>query len=71
MDEDQADDLFRVATLAIEGAEELKNLKPWYRADELGHRQMVWTHEGGGRKIVTPIVEKAVINWEMHQDRAV
>lgn len=64
VDEEQADDLFRVAKEAIENAEELTNLKPWHRADELGHRQMVWTHEGGGRKVVAPIMEKAVKDWK-------
>ncbi|ROW15709.1 hypothetical protein VPNG_02130 [Cytospora leucostoma] len=60
----QADSLFRVAKAALEKDETL-GLKPWYRAGELGPRQMVWTHESGaGRKIIRPIVEDAVTNWD-------
>lgn len=60
----QADSLFRVAREALEKDETL-GLKPWYRADELGPRQMVWTHESGaGRKIIRPIVEDALTNWD-------
>ncbi|KUI56361.1 hypothetical protein VP1G_03717 [Cytospora mali] len=63
INETQADSLFRVAKEALEKDETL-GLKPWYRAGELGRRQMVWTHESGaGRKIIKPIVEDAVMNW--------
>lgn len=60
----QADSLFRVVRDALE-KEETLGLKPWYRAGELGPRQMVWTHESGaGRKVIRPIVEDAVTNWD-------
>ena len=64
VDDDQADELFRVAKQAIEQDENL-NVKPWHAADKLGRRQMVWTHEyqEGGRKYVKPLVEKAVKAW--------
>jgi exopolyphosphatase len=67
IDEEQADDLFRTVYKAIEESKELNvNLKKWHRADELGKRQMVWTHENedAGRKIVRPIIEKAVMAWK-------
>ncbi|KAI5361163.1 Putative DDH domain, DHHA2 domain, DHHA2 domain superfamily, DHH phosphoesterase superfamily [Septoria linicola] len=65
IDEDQADDLFRTVSKAIEEEPTLK-AKPWYRADELGQRQMVWTHEreDAGRKVIRPIIEKAVEAWD-------
>lgn len=66
IDETQADSLFRTVSDAIEADEQL-NVKPWKRADELGTRQMVWINqcEDCGRKIVQPIVEAAVRNWDM------
>lgn len=63
VDDDQADEIFAVLKKAIE-EDPVLNAKPWYRADELGHRQMAWTQEGGGRKIVRPIIEKAVHDWD-------
>ena len=65
VDDEQADELFRVAYEAIEKDKKL-NAKPWHRADELGKRQMVWTHEyqDGGRKYVRPLVEEAVKAWK-------
>ncbi|KAK3699955.1 hypothetical protein LTR37_016199 [Vermiconidia calcicola] len=65
VDDDQADELFRVAYEAIEKDEKL-NVKPWHRANELGKRQMVWTHEfeDGGRKYVRPLLEEAVKAWK-------
>ncbi|KAK7991160.1 hypothetical protein PG990_015440 [Apiospora arundinis] len=62
----QADSLFETVSKAIEADETLK-VKPWYRAKELGTRQMVWTHEreDAGRKIIRPIVEAAVEAWDM------
>lgn len=64
VDEDQANDLFRVVKEALEKDEHLA-LKPWHRASELAPRQMVWTHESGeGRKGIRPIVEDAVIAWD-------
>ncbi|KAI7471676.1 hypothetical protein KC351_g12025 [Hortaea werneckii] len=65
VDEGQADSLFETAKAAIEKSDDLPNLKPWHRADELGHRQMVWTHEGGGRKVVRPLVENALLKWDI------
>ncbi|KAM3422224.1 hypothetical protein BST61_g2589 [Cercospora zeina] len=64
IDEDQADDLFRTVSKAIEDEPTL-NAKPWHRADELGRRQMVWYHEreDAGRKVIRPIIEKAVESW--------
>ncbi|KAF2725144.1 DHH phosphoesterase [Polychaeton citri CBS 116435] len=63
--EDQADDLFRTVSAAIEADESLK-IKPWHKVDELGPRQMVWTleREDAGRKVIRPIVEAAVIGWD-------
>ena len=65
IDEDQADDLFRTVSKAIEEEPTLK-AKPWHRANELGKRQMVWTHEreDAGRKVIRPIIEKAVEAWD-------
>lgn len=63
IDEDQADDLFHTVVSAIENAKEFK-VVPWHDADKLGHRQMVWQHESdAGRKVIRPLVEKAVRNW--------
>ena len=64
VDDDQADELFRVVYEAIESDKNL-NVKPWHRVDELGKRQMVWNHEyeDGGRKYVRPLVEKAIKSW--------
>jgi len=66
IDEEQAYDLFATVSKAIEDSEEL-NVKPWHKADKLGKRQMVWVNqcEGCGRKVVQPIVEAAVKNWDM------
>ncbi|SMR46010.1 unnamed protein product [Zymoseptoria tritici ST99CH_1E4] len=63
--EEQADDLFRTVSKAIEDEPTLK-AKKWHRANELGKRQMVWTHEreDAGRKVIRPIIEKAVKNWD-------
>ncbi|CAK1359000.1 unnamed protein product [Cercospora beticola] len=65
IDEDQADDLFRTVSKAIE-EEPTLDAKPWHRADELGRRQMVWYHkrEDAGRKVIRPIIEKAVEAWD-------
>lgn len=63
VDEDEADEIFQIVKKAIEEHPDLK-AKPWYRAKELGRRQMVWTQEGGGRKTITPIVHKAVHDWD-------
>ena len=64
VDDDQANELFRIVSEAIEKDKNL-NVKPWHRVDELGRRQMVWTHEydDGGRKYVRPLVEEAVKAW--------
>lgn len=65
VDDNQADELFRVAKHAIENDKNL-NVKPWHDAERLGRRQMVWTHEfdDGGRKYVKPLVEAAVKAWK-------
>ena len=64
INQDQADSLFEVVYKALENEKSL-GLKRWHRADELAPRQMVWTHESGaGRKVIRPIVEKAVMGWD-------
>lgn len=47
VNEEQADELFKVVVKAIEEDENLRQngLQPWHRASELGKRQMVWRHE--------------------------
>ncbi|KAK7936598.1 dhh phosphoesterase [Apiospora aurea] len=62
----QADSLFETVSRAIEADQSL-DVKRWHRADELGTRQMVWTHEQeeAGRKVIRPLVEAAVEAWDM------
>jgi exopolyphosphatase len=62
INEPQANDLFRTVVAAVEAHPDL-DAKPWHRAEELGRRQMVWTHSGSGRKQIRPIIEKAVMGW--------
>ena len=66
IDQDQADSLFETVKSAIDNEPTLK-AKPWHGVGELGKRQMVWTHErsDAGRKVIRPIVEKAVEAWDM------
>lgn len=67
IDEEQADSLFETVSKAIEADQGL-NVKSWDRADELGKRQMVWVQgedSNAGRKVVRPLVEKAVMAWDM------
>ncbi|KAH8733052.1 hypothetical protein GQ44DRAFT_696858 [Phaeosphaeriaceae sp. PMI808] len=65
IDQDQADALFKVVKEALENNKEGVELTPWHRADELAPRQMVWTHRSdAGRKLIRPIVEDVVINWD-------
>ena len=65
IDRAQAESLFKAVAEALEGEENL-GLKRWERAGELSPMQMVWTHESGaGRKVVRPIVERAVRGWDM------
>ncbi|RBQ86370.1 hypothetical protein VDGD_00274 [Verticillium dahliae] len=65
INETQADSLFETVVKAVEADESL-NVKPWHRADELGKRQMVWTHEreDAGRKVIRPLIEGAVEAWD-------
>jgi exopolyphosphatase len=63
IDDVQADGLFKAVKEAIEKHPEL-DAKPWHRADELGKLQMAWTHSGEGRKMIRPIIEKAVESWD-------
>lgn len=65
IDQVQANDLFDTVKKAIEDEPTL-DVKPWHRADELNRRQMVWTHESedAGRKVLRPIIEKAVEGWD-------
>lgn len=61
---EQADSLFRAVKKALEESDELE-LEPWHRADDLGPRQMVWVNKANaGRKVVRPVVEKAIMNWD-------
>lgn len=61
----QADSLFQTVKEALEADESL-DLEPWHRVDELAPRQMVWIEKNGSsRKIVRPIVEKAVMDWDV------
>jgi exopolyphosphatase len=63
--QDQADSLFKLVKGALENNEEGIELTPWHRFEELGERQMVWTHRSGaGRKVIRPIVEEAVRGWD-------
>ncbi|CAH0023841.1 unnamed protein product [Clonostachys rhizophaga] len=64
IDDDKADALFQTIKDAIENDESL-NAKPWHRVNELGRRQMAWTHdlEDAGRKVIRPIIEAAVAGW--------
>lgn len=60
----QADSLFRLVKKAIEDSDAL-DLVPWERNDELSPRQIVWTdRSAASRKIVRPIVEAAVKDWD-------
>lgn len=62
--EKQADSLFRTVKKAIEENDEL-DLAPWNRNDELSPRQFVWVDQtGASRKVVRPIVENAVRDWD-------
>jgi exopolyphosphatase len=65
VNDQQADELFRLISATIEKDEKLM-AKPWHRVAELGKRQMAWTNfcEDCGRKYVRPLVEQAVMNWK-------
>ena len=65
VNDEQADELFRLISDTIEKDEKL-NANPWHRVSELGRRQMVWTNtcEDCGRKYVRPLVEQAVLSWK-------
>lgn len=65
IDQAQANDLFDTVVKAVE-EEPTLDVKPWHRVHELGRRQMVWTHtrEDAGRKVIRPIIEKAVEGWD-------
>lgn len=65
VDDEQADALFKVVKQALENNKAGIKLKPWHRADELKHRQMVWTHQSdAGRKVIRPLVEEAILGWK-------
>lgn len=67
IDDDQADSLFKTVSDAIEQDKGL-DVRPWHRADELGPRRMVWVQgedSDAGRKVIRPLVEKAVEAWDM------
>lgn len=60
----QADSLFHTVKQALEANEQL-DLVPWHRNSELAPRQIVWIEKNvSSRKIVRPIVEKAVRDWD-------
>ncbi|KAF3767139.1 DHH phosphoesterase [Cryphonectria parasitica EP155] len=64
INQEQADALFRTVKKALEDNNDL-DLVPWHRSDELSPRQMVWVEKSGAsRKVVKPIVEEAVMNWD-------
>lgn len=64
IDEIQANSLFQCVKKAMEENEEL-DLVPWHRNSELAPRQVVWIdRSGAGRKIVRPVVERAVMSWD-------
>ncbi|KAJ1032483.1 hypothetical protein NDA16_000507 [Ustilago loliicola] len=60
----QADDLFKTISEALGASFDLKKHPKMKHAHSL-KRQIVWSHddESAGRKIVRPIVEKAVKEW--------
>ena len=64
IDEAEAERLFNDVKRDIEASRELI-LEPWYNGRNMGRWRCAWTHhrEDGGRKIVRPIVEKAVRHW--------
>lgn len=60
----QADSLFQTVKRAMEANEDL-DLVPWHRNGELAPRQIVWIEKhGSSRKVIRPIVEKAVKDWD-------
>ena len=67
INQEQADSLFKVIKKALENNNEGIKLVPWHRVDEIAPRQMVWTHKSGaGRKVFRPIVEDAVMAWDLN-----
>lgn len=64
IDDTEAERLFNDAKRDIEASEDLK-LAPWNNGQELPRWRYAWVHEraDGGRKIVRPLVEKAVQHW--------
>ena len=64
INEAEAERLFHDVKKDIEASSELK-LKPWSQGRDMGKWRYAWTHnrEDGGRKIVRPLVEKAVQHW--------
>lgn len=67
IDDDQAESLFKTVSDAIEQDKDL-NVRPWHNSDQLGKRRMVWVQgedSDAGRKVIRPLVEKAVQAWDM------
>ncbi|RSH89547.1 hypothetical protein EHS25_002098 [Saitozyma podzolica] len=64
IDEAEAERLFTDVKREIEEAKELQ-LTPWNDGQDLGRWRAAWTHSraDGGRKVVRPLVEKAVQHW--------
>lgn len=64
IDSAEAERLFTDAKRELEASEDLV-LEPWGGGQDLGRWRAAWVHsrEDGGRKIVRPLVEKAVKHW--------
>jgi len=64
IDEKEAQRLFTDVKRDIEASDELK-LRPWDVKQDLGKWRYAWVHnrDDGGRKVVRPLVEKAVKHW--------
>lgn len=64
IDEKEADRLFRDVSRELRESSEL-SLKPWNGGTNLGRWRAAWSNsrEDGGRKVVRPLVEKAVRHW--------
>jgi exopolyphosphatase len=68
LDSPAADSLFAAVVAAIERSAEL-DVRPWERVEgeepDFGHRRRAWRQlrDDAGRKVVRPVVEKAVQAW--------
>ena len=64
IDEAEAERLFNDVKRTLESSD-LLDLTPWNYGQDLGKWRAAWSHSraDGGRKIVRPLVEKAVQKW--------